>query len=147
MPSRCWRSGGSLFVGIRALLARPRTREVVPAHGAVAVHDDPRGLEDHPLQRRRSEDLAPWRLLRRALRRVLVVDLRPDEIEDLLADETGQDSEDEPDWLIEQLHVRTDCTRSIRRRSGKHDGHRSRSLGEGGPPWTSTRPTSCSAER
>src|SRR5215207_6925034 len=98
MPSRRWRNVGSLFVGLRALLARPRTREVVPPDRAVAVDDDPRRLEDHALQRRRCEDLAPRRPLRRALRRVLVVDLRPHEIEDLLADETGEDAEDEPDW-------------------------------------------------
>ena len=108
--SRRWPSAGSSCARAdrpasrrgRALLARPRAREVVPADGAVAVHDDARGLEDHALQRRRGEDLAPVGVLRRALGRVLVVDLRPHEIEQLLADDPGQDAEDQTDGLIEQ---------------------------------------------
>src|SRR3954468_15995958 len=98
-----WRRS-ALLVGVRALLARPRAGEVMPADRAVAVDDHARGLEDYALDGGRAQDLDPARLLRPRLGRVLVVDLRPHEVEDPLADEAAEDAEDDPEGLVDQLH-------------------------------------------
>src|SRR5439155_19583271 len=90
----------------RPLLARAGASEVVRAERTVAVDDDERRLEDHALQRRRADDLAPRRVLRRALRRVLLVDLLPREVERALAEQPGEDAEDQPARLVQELHAR-----------------------------------------
>src|SRR3954453_3230115 len=91
-------------VRIRALLAGPDPGEVAPADRPVAVDHHPHRLEDHALERRGAQHLRPARLLGGALRRVLVVDLLPGEVEDAPAEETGQDAQDHPERLIYQAH-------------------------------------------
>src|SRR4051812_12742319 len=104
-PSRTTESAASSsVVGVRTLLARPRTREVVPADRPVAVDDGPRDLEDHALQRRSADDLDPGRVSGGPLRRVLVVDLGPGEIEEPLADEAGEDAQNQAERLVDELH-------------------------------------------
>ena len=76
----------ALLARVRARLARPRTREVVPALGALAVDGRARDLEDHALERRGEQDLDPALLFGRGLGRLLVVDPGPDEVEQLLAE-------------------------------------------------------------
>src|SRR5262245_9610141 len=92
--SASWPSAASSFVvaeRLLALLARPVAGQVAPAGRRVAVDHHARGLEDHALQRRRANDLAPRRLLRGALRRLLLVELRPRHVERLAANKAGHD--------------------------------------------------------
>ncbi len=94
----------ALLVGVRDPLARPRAGQVVPALRAVAVDRGARGLEGDALDGRGGEHLRPGRLLRRRLRRLAVVDLGPDVVEDLLAEQAADDAENQAERLVEELH-------------------------------------------
>src|SRR5687768_6005091 len=100
-----WRSAASSF-GVRALLAGPDPGEVPPADRAVAVDHDARDLEDHALQRGGGDQALPRRVLGGRLRRVLVVDLRPGEVEDALAEQRRDDPDEDAERLVDQPHGR-----------------------------------------
>src|SRR3954471_24869591 len=97
------RGCSALILWLRSALPGPATREVRPADRSVAVGDHARDLEDHALQRRGGEHLGPGRLLRDALGRLAVVDLRPRVVEELAADQTRDQAEDEADRLVDEL--------------------------------------------
>src|SRR5690349_7737438 len=94
----------SFVVGVRTTLPRPRAGEVRPALRAVAVDDHARDLEDHALEGGGADDLGPRRVLGRRLRRILIVDLRPGEVEQPLAQQAGDDAQEDADRLVNQLH-------------------------------------------
>ena len=108
---------GRLALRVRVLLARPRAREVAQA-AAPSGRRDPRGLEDHALERGGGDDLRPVPPPASSARRLLVVDLGPHEVEDPLREEAGEDAEDD---------ARTACRVSFMARPTRT---RSRSAGE-----------------
>ena len=103
-------------VRVRTLLARPHTREIAPADRAVAVDDHPRDLEDHALERRGAEDLDP-----RGDCSVVPFGGSSSSIfvhaklNSRLPTQAGDDAEDDPDRLVDELPRRptipvpTDC--------------------------------------
>src|SRR4051794_27889721 len=104
--SASWPSVDSSFVVSErplALLAGPEAGEVAPAGRRIAVDHHASGLEDHALERRRAKDLSPRSVLRGALRRLLLVELGPRDIERLAAKEAGHDAGDEAEGLVEKL--------------------------------------------
>src|SRR4051812_12090728 len=97
--------GGDLL-RLRCLLARPAAGEF-GERGAAAVVDQPfHQAEDRPLDRQRGDQFRPGEFAMLGLRRLLVVDQSPDLFEDLLADEAGDQPEDDADRGEDQLHCR-----------------------------------------
>src|SRR3954468_7684143 len=142
---------GGLLVGIGLALPRPAAGQVMPADRAVAVDRESRDAEDHPLHRGGGEQATPADVLRRGLRRLLVIDLRPHEVEEPLADQAGQEAQDEADRLVEQLHrdrrlPEVEAGRRVfRHQVGKHWVAQRTMIraGEAGI-WTTIPPKSCS---
>src|SRR4051794_30469605 len=91
-------------IGVRRLLSRPDAGQVLVPAGAGAVDGRARDLERHALHRGRGQDLRGPRVAGGRLRRLLVVELRPDPLEDVLGEEPGQDPEEDPERLVDELH-------------------------------------------
>src|SRR3954469_18083799 len=86
------------------LFARPRARGVGEGGARAAVDGFLGGAEDCALKRARGGDLGPGGVAVLALGRLLVVDQAPDLLEDLLADEAGQQAGDDAEGCEEELH-------------------------------------------
>ena len=66
--------------------------------------------EDRRLQRGRGDHLGKRRRLGLRRRRIVLVDLRPHGVECLAADDAGDDAKDDPERLVEELHLRREST-------------------------------------
>src|SRR4051794_6949077 len=98
-------AGGELLL-VGLLLARPGARGVGERLTRLVVDDRARALEDGALERRRGHDLAEAGLAMRRLRRLLVVDQAPCLLEQLLADEPGEQAARHAEGNEEKLHER-----------------------------------------
>jgi hypothetical protein len=79
---------------------------VPPADCSVAIDGEPGHAEDHALDRGGGEEPAPGGFLGGGLGRLLIVDLLPHEVEDPLAEQAGEEPEEETDRLVDQRHSR-----------------------------------------
>src|SRR3954470_23054435 len=95
---------GRDLLRFRRFLAGPAAGEL-GERGAAAVVDQPfRQAEDRPLDRQRADQLRPGKFAVLGLRRLLVVNQSPDPFEDLLAEESRDQAEDDADRGEDQLH-------------------------------------------
>ncbi len=92
------------------LRARPGAGEVVEAACALPVDGRAHAAEDDALERGRADHLAHRRLLRVRLRGLGVVEAAPDDREQLLGEEPGEQAGDDSERPVEQLHGQ-DATR------------------------------------
>src|SRR5256885_15822179 len=97
-------SRGSLR--LRGLLARPAPREPRESAARLMVDGGAHGAEDRALEGGGQEDLAEADVAMLGLRRLLVVDDSPRLLEDLLAQEPGDQAADDAEWDEQELHAR-----------------------------------------
>src|SRR3954464_3086928 len=102
-PSRPQAGPGPLL-GVGLGLARPDAGDAVEGVGAGPVDARAHPGEDRTLERRRSEHLGQRRVLCGGLGRLLLVEPPPDEVEQLAADQSGEDAHDDADRLVEKFH-------------------------------------------
>ena len=91
---------GSAF----GLVSRPESRRSLEADGAAAADEGLHDLDDHAADRRRDQDLGPGRVAVVGIGGVLVGEGRPDPLEDLLAEDAGEQADDDGEWLVDELH-------------------------------------------
>src|SRR6188768_1133371 len=88
----------------RPLLARPAAGQLGEGGAAAVVDEAFDQAEDRPLDHERGDQLRPGEFAVLGLRRLLFVDQPPDLFEDLLADEAGDQPEDDADRGEDDLH-------------------------------------------
>src|SRR3954452_12849173 len=94
----------ALFL-LGTLVARPGAGGVRERDARAAIHGFLRGAEDRALDGRGGDHLGPRRLAVLALGRLLVVDQAPHLLEQLLAEEAGQQAGDDAEGREEELHA------------------------------------------
>ena len=104
--TRCYGAGDrrALYFDLGPLRARPDAGQPLKALGAAAVDGRLRDRERRALNRRRAQYLAPGGLLVGGLRRLAIVDVSPDLVEDLPREEAGDDADNDPEGLVKELH-------------------------------------------
>src|SRR3954454_6928791 len=107
--SRCGDPGRCPLLRVGLGLARPDAGDAMEGVGPGAVDPGAHPGEDRALERRRSEHLRQRRVLGRGLRRFLLVAPPPDEVDELAADQPGENAHHDADGLVEKFHREQFC--------------------------------------